>query len=331
MEAQILVNDAFMQTSFLKKYARSFLRRNAKFFSRLLLKKEKYIAPVIPEDFYARIEITNACNYNCKYCPHSNMKRPLGIMDEALYRKIIDECLAGGIRMINLTSFGESMLDKNLLSKIKYAKDKGTSYLYLTTNGSLMDARRAEELIDVGLDEVRVSIDAVSSSEYSQVRSEYNYNSVVKNITRLIEIKKEKKAVNPKITVCFIKRQDNKHQVDDFVNTWKDKVDVIHIQTFHNWAAGIAGGVAGNFVPCKRLWLTLNVYWDGTVGLCCADIDGKCIVGDFKTSTLEEIWNSGEFQDARKKNLKNDQDFICARCSLPERDSLLWIKKVLTG
>ena len=44
--------------------------------------------------------------------------------------------------------------------------------------------------------------------------------------------------------------------------------------------------------PCYRPWLTFTVLWDGRVSLCCADFDGRTILGDLRTSTIQEIWNS---------------------------------------
>lgn len=331
MTSPVILNDGYMRASFGRNCVDKLIRYNASLFAKALLARKRYIAPIFSQDFYARIELTNACNYRCSFCPHSDMKRPLGIMDNGLYRKIIDDCLASGIRKINLTSFGESLLDPDVMEKIKYAKDKGVSYLYLTTNGSLMDREKSKALIALAVDEVRISIDAVSSNEYSELRSEYNYNTVLKNVLSLIEAKKEAKSPTPTVTVCFIKRPDNKKDADEFVRSWQDKADLIHLQAFHNWASRIADKEPFSFVPCKRLWYTLNIFWDGRVGLCCADTEGISILGDFRRNSLEEIWNGAEFQEARRRNLCNDQKFICARCSLPKRDSVLWVKKMLTA
>lgn len=329
MSARVFYNDGFMCLPFHKACLDGVFKKNSGLLAALLLKKGKQVSAIFPESFYVRLEITNVCNYRCKFCPHKSMKRPLGFMEKRLYEKIIDDCARSGIRMVNLTSFGESLLDKDIIDKVRYAKNKGIPYLYLTTNGSLLDSFRAEELIRLGLDEARFSIDAVSAEQYSDLRDEYNYKAVMENILGLISLKKRLESNKPAITVCFIKRKDNAHQVEGFINTWKDKADVIHIQAFHNWAAGIDGGAPQRFVPCKRLWFTLNVFWDGRVGLCCADTEGRHILGDLRGSSIMEVYNSAAFQDARVKNLGADKNFICSRCTLPERDSLLWMGKLM--
>ena len=42
--------------------------------------------------------------------------------------------------------------------------------------------------------------------------------------------------------------------------------------------------------PCYRMWLTFTVLWDGRVSLCCADYDGRNVLGDLRTSTIAEVW-----------------------------------------
>ena len=37
------------------------------------------------------IELTNVCDFNCVFCPKSEMKRPYGYMDPSLARRIITE------------------------------------------------------------------------------------------------------------------------------------------------------------------------------------------------------------------------------------------------
>ena len=50
--------------------------------------------------------------------------------------------------------------------------------------------------------------------------------------------------------------------------------------------------------PCYRLWLTFTVLWDGRVSLCCADFDGRHVLGDLNTSSIREIWNAEPYVKA---------------------------------
>ncbi|MGE5360025.1 MAG: SPASM domain-containing protein, partial [Bacteroidales bacterium] len=76
-------------------------------------------------------------------------------------------------------------------------------------------------------------------------------------------------------------------------------------------------------------WLTFTVLWDGRVSLCCADFDGKVILGDLRTQTLTEVWNGTAFRMARRIHLAEGGPGICRTCDLPRKDSPLWVRKLL--
>jgi hypothetical protein len=48
--------------------------------------------------------------------------------------------------------------------------------------------------------------------------------------------------------------------------------------------------------PCYRPWLTFTVLWDGRVSLCCADFDGRHILGDLNTSSIKDVWNAEPYR-----------------------------------
>ena len=81
--------------------------------------------------------------------------------------------------------------------------------------------------------------------------------------------------------------------------------------------------------PCYRIWLTFTVLWDGRVSLCCADFDGRHILGDLRSSTISEIWNSPAYLAVRRQHLQDGGPEICRSCDLPKKDSPLWVKRLL--
>ena len=63
------------------------------------------------------------------------------------------------IARVVLHGVGEPMMVPALPRMIRYLKDRGT-YVLFNTNGTLLTERKGRELIDSGLDELRVSLDA---------------------------------------------------------------------------------------------------------------------------------------------------------------------------
>ena len=106
--------------------------------------------------------------------------------------------------------------------------------------------------------------------------------------------------------------------------------DKVHITDRHNWAGTLQGSGDGGF-PCYRQWLTFTVLWDGRVALCCADLDGKVILGDMRTSTIRDIWNAEPYRRVRREHLQTGGPGICRACDLPKKDSPTWITKILAG
>jgi hypothetical protein len=80
------------------------LLRAARPVRRLLLLAGRDRAPRLPE--IVQIESTNICNARCVFCPRDEMKRRQGVMDDFLYRKIVDECAALGIGHLRLHNYG---------------------------------------------------------------------------------------------------------------------------------------------------------------------------------------------------------------------------------
>ena len=77
------------------------------------------------------------------------------------------------------------------------------------------------------------------------------------------------------------------------------------------------------------MWLTFTVLWDGRVSLCCADYDGRNVLGDLRTSTIADIWNSQAYRAVRRQHLESGGPEICRSCDLPKKDSPLWVGKLL--
>src|SRR5215471_5359659 len=104
------------------------------------------------------LETTNRCNLLCTTCPRTfEALEPPGDMSWELFTKIVDQFPR--IARVVLHGVGEPMMVPTLPRMIRYLKARGT-YVLFNTNGTLLGRRKGEALIDSGLDELRVSIDA---------------------------------------------------------------------------------------------------------------------------------------------------------------------------
>ena len=300
------------------------LRKQARAVRKVLLALGTEEAPILPE--IVQIESTNICNAKCVFCPRDDMHRDEGIMDMALFRKIADECAALNITHMRMHNYGEAFADRLLVDKVRYAKSIGIREVGLISNGSLITERAARGMVDAGLDAINISMDAAGKEVFESTRLGLNYDKVVANVERLIRIRNEAGKRRPKLILSFV-RQNNSAEEQAFIAHWRQKADKIHVTDLHNWAGTLNTESDVNY-PCYRPWLTFTVLWDGRVSLCCADFDGRTVLGDLNTSTIQEIWNAEPYRQARRLHLESGGPDICRSCDLPRKDSPLWITKL---
>jgi len=307
-----------------RRAAEHLLRAQAKPVRRLLLATGRERAPRMPE--IVQIESTNICNAKCVFCPRDDMHRRQGIMNVELFRKIVDECVELGITHVRMHNYGEAFIDKRLVEKVRYAKQQGIKEVGMISNGSLITDQIARGMIDAGLDAINISVDASGKEVFESTRVGLKYDKVIGNIERLVRLRAESGKRRPKLILSFV-RQNNSADEQAFIEHWRAIADKIHVTDLHNWAGTLNKESDVNY-PCYRPWLTFTVLWDGRVSLCCADFDGKTILGDLNTHSIAEIWNAEPYRDVRRQHLESGGPDICRACDLPRKDSPLWITKL---
>jgi MoaA/NifB/PqqE/SkfB family radical SAM enzyme len=308
-----------------RKTAEKLLRRYARPVRKVLLATGRDEVARWPE--IVQIESTNLCNAKCVFCPRDDMERRQGIMDMALFQKVADECASLGIGHIRMHNYGEAFMDRQLVEKVRYAKRLGIPEVGLISNGSLITEAAARGMVDAGLDAINISVDAAGKDVFERTRLGLNYDKVIANVERLIRIRDEAGKRRPKLILSFV-RQNNSSEEQTFIEHWKARADKIHITDLHNWAGTLNHESDVNF-PCYRPWLTFTVLWDGRVSLCCADFDGREILGDLRTHSIRDIWNSEPYRAARRAHLDHGGPAVCQSCDLPKKDSPLWVTKLI--
>jgi radical SAM protein with 4Fe4S-binding SPASM domain len=308
-----------------RRAAEYLLRAQAKPVRRLLLATGRDRAPRLPE--IVQIESTNICNAKCVFCPRDEMQRRQGIMTVELFKKIVDECADLGITHIRMHNYGEAFMDRRLVEKVRYAKQKGIREVGMISNGSLITEPVARGMIETGLDAINISVDASGKEVFEATRLGLKYDKVIANIERLLRIRTESGKRRPKLILSFV-RQNNSADEAAFIEHWRTIADKIHVTDLHNWAGTLNTESDVNY-PCYRPWLTFTVLWDGRVSLCCADFDGKTILGNLNSQTIAEIWNAEPYRNVRREHLESGGPDVCRACDLPRKDSPLWVTKLV--
>ena len=161
------------------------------------------------------LEVTNRCNLLCETCPRTfETLEPPADMSWELFTKIVDQ--VPNVARVVLHGVGEPMLVKQLPQMIRYLKDRGT-YVLFNTNGTLMQPKRFQELIDTGLDELRVSLDAADRETYLKVRGKDYFNRIVRDVGKFIAYQKLVGATTPRVSLWLTGLKETVDQLPDFV------------------------------------------------------------------------------------------------------------------
>src|SRR5579864_2603527 len=154
------------------------------------------VAEIEPVCLY--LETTNRCNLLCTTCPRTFEElEPPADMSWDLFVRIVDQFPK--IARVVLHGVGEPMMVRGLPRMIRYLKDRGT-YVLFNTNGTLLTARKGRELIDAGLDELRVSLDAAEPAAFKLVRGRDMFARIVRNIRGFRALQQELGAATPVVS-----------------------------------------------------------------------------------------------------------------------------------
>src|SRR5262245_40970682 len=173
--------------------------------------------PIVPDRVY--VESTNHCNLKCIMCPTGIgvLARPKGYMDMALYRRIVDE-IGGVVGSAVLHSWGEPLMHPDLFEMIRLGKRAGIR-METSTNITLLNAERAREVLDAGLDVLYLAMDGVTKETYERVRVNAKWEKSLRNIERFIELK-ERAGGGTKMVMQIIAMRETRSEVDAFVRRW---------------------------------------------------------------------------------------------------------------
>lgn len=269
------------------------------------------------------IDTTSFCDLRCSMCGHKNMQRKRGNMSMPLFQKIIDEiALNNKDTRVWMVFFGEALLlkKKNLFQMISYAKEKALTDVVLNSNANLLTKEAAENMIKSGLDAIYIGIDAFNEDTYSKIRVGGNYKKVVENVIGLINLKKQFGKNTPKVFVQFVEMEENKNEVNDFVDFWKKQGAIVKIRPKVSWA-GLVEAPNLNMpqkerFPCYWAMQTLSITNEGKAVMCAVDVDARFIAGDINKETIKDIWNTRlkEIRQLHENNRFNELPEPCRNC-----------------
>lgn len=287
--------------------------------------------PYAPLHVY--VDPCSVCDLRCTFCPQSNWgERKRGMMSLELYERVLEEVVRLRPRMLYLFCYGEALLHKGIAEMIRRAYEAGLR-VRIHTNARSLDETKAKALLESGLSELHFSFDTADPALYNRMRVRSDFDRVVGNIKRFLELKRaggyDRPAVYLQELVPF-RPGEAPRNTDAYRRLFEGYDVVFDARYMHNFAGGsseadFATRKSEGESQCAQIYKRLVVTFDGKIHACCLDAEGYNIIGDLaKGDTIASAWNGEAMR--RLRRLTNERRLeglrpcdTCDQLSLPAK------------
>jgi len=289
-----------------------------------------YLVETPPPPKSVKIELTNSCNFRCKFCSISAREYSSGgrNISKSLFKKIVQELISLDVKEIGLFFMGEPFTNAELLIKfINYLKPLNNfPYVFLTSNASLAKHPLVYRCMKAGLDSLKWSCNYADAEQFKKITGcrESLFEDSIENIRHAWKVR-ERFGFPTKLYASSIRYDDEQYdKMQEFL-----KENVFPYVDEHYWLPLYSMGslasdkekeiglqpIAGNPgrydnpvapIPCWSLFTEAHVMADGKMTGCCADATGDWVVGDLNTQSFMEAWHSEAFKALRREHLKGN-------------------------
>ncbi|WP_316977638.1 radical SAM protein [Shumkonia mesophila] len=293
------------------------------------------------------LEPTNRCNLRCETCilgtdrAYKNYaKRDLTVDD---FRRVLDQIPT--LVHIVLQGIGEPLLNESLPDMIRLARQRGITCSF-NTNGTLMNEKKFVEVMEAGVEEISFSINSIDETVFAQTRSGASLPKVLRNLDRVLEIRRERGTKGPIVGTRSILMQETVPGVEKLVEYCADRgVDRVCFQDYltgfgqakmdeskvsdeevktvlqrlldtgRRRRIQVINDKGGNGLgACRQPWLSPFITAEGYVTPCCTIADPSTInFGNILKEDFQAIWHS-ESYTAFRDRFYRDRPFICTVC-----------------
>lgn len=281
----------------------------------------------LKKPFTILFEPASLCNFRCRCCFYNNpdiySHMFKGKMKFEDFKKIADDLASWEgekIKVVRLIGFGEPFMNHDTGRMVNYLKQLDVAErIEITSNGALLSPAMGQQLIDAGLDYLRVSIYAASQKRHEEItRSKIDINTIRENIAALRRRRDEQGRKEPFI---YIKMLDYSDEAENrkFFTMYENIADEIALEKHHHWLEkdGPPQGAGKTRSVCPQPFKMLSIRCNGDVIVCDPDWKNNTKVGNAIQQTVKEIWTGSALREFWKMQLENRrrENESCRTCS----------------
>ena len=312
----------------------------------------------------AIFDITYDCNLRCKMCWRSvqdSLDNNFSgkVLEFGKIRELIDILKSKGLKKIMIAG-GDPFMYKDIKEVTKYIKEKGLSGTIIT-NAVLMNEEMGKHLVEIGWDELAVSIDGYDEETHDFIRGRGVFDKATKNIRRLNELKEEMNSKRPKLGMHSIVFDHTSTNLENSVRLahelgmayvgytrllpWSPNYKKLKLKEGNTEVAkksmtrahelgkelNIHTNAKDFFEErhpdfCYFIYDTIFFNPSGEAMLCCRM---PKVFGNALEQGLDEVWFGEEIEKLRRAFDENKIPEICKTCNLSNIKQSNRIKKVL--
>ena len=272
------------------------------------MKYKKYDYKKAPD--YIQIETNILCNAKCDFCTQRQVTRRPFQMEDSVWKKIIDDTRGLGITYRPFL-LNEPFTDKRMLDICRYIKQDKTAKIEFNTNGELLTPQKTDELLSIGVEIMRFSIDGYYEDKYKQRRKGLDFKTVVSNAEYFCKQAKQHKIHTDVRMIAF---PDSEDEQKIFIKKWETLAEKVSITSLYRYPW--EGQEHTIYNPCLKIRNEMFFYVDGRATMCCWDTSERAIIGDVKETTVLDIWNGETLHKYREYLDQGQRDKItlCSKC-----------------
>ena len=271
------------------------------------------------------VEPTNACNLRCTVCPREKTVRQNGThyLSLSAFKNIADQALMHGpLIMLNLHKDGEPLMHRQLPEMVAYAKGKNVARtIHLNTNGTLLHMPIAERLLDAGIDDITISVDAALPETYFRIKQDQDLDGLNRKIEAFMMLR-DQMGVHTFVRVKIMEFDwVSAKEIEAFYRRWEGIADQVQVTGVHDWSGAIPDIAVTDEntnvrYPCALLWYALAINSNGKVSICNVDWDYSGVVGSIFEEELSDIWSGTKLRRIRRSHLEGrwNAASVCESC-----------------
>jgi radical SAM protein with 4Fe4S-binding SPASM domain len=300
------------------------------------------LSNVIPLDtpFRLGIDVANGCNFKCAFCFHSICAHDLkemgfksALMKMDTFEKLLEQIkdFPDKFKSITFGGIGEPLLHEELPKMIQMLKGINKSdKISVVTNGYLLTNEFSKALVAAGLDEIIISVEALSSEKYYEVtKFKVDFEKYINNIRYLYENRKQCKIYNKIVDVSFDDENDESkfHDMFDeisdlaFVEAIVPRYKHVDYTNMNYTDDNLSLRHKSKADICSISFFSLSIFPSGNVGPCCVDYCETIVLGNINESSLLNMWRGDKLKNLRLAHLKKVCSIpICKGCKFTQHN-----------